>query len=52
MCGHKCLIRMSDPYLPPKINMTEAQAGEQKGKATVDHLLGLKNTKSKIHEYW
>ena len=30
--------------------MTEAQAGGQKGKATVDHLLRLKNTIKHIRQ--
>ena len=30
--------------------MTEAQAGGQKGKATVDHLLRLKNTIEHIRQ--
>ena len=39
----KLFERIVNNRITPKINMTEAQAGGQKGKATVDHLPNVKN---------
>ena len=46
----KLFERIVNNRMTPKINMTEAQAGGQKGKATVDHLLRLTNTISHIRQ--
>ncbi len=40
----KLFERIINNRLVPKLRMTEAQAGGKKGKATVDHLLRLKDT--------
>ena len=40
----KVFERIINNRITPMINMTEAQAGGQKGRATVDHLLILKDT--------
>ena len=46
----KLFERIAYNRITPKINMTEAQPGGQKGKATVDHLLRLKNTIKHIRQ--
>ena len=46
----KLFERIVNNRITPKINMTESQAGGQKGKATVDHLLRLKNTIKHIRQ--
>ena len=40
----KLFERIINNRITPKIRMTEAQAGGQKSKATVDHLLRIKDT--------
>lgn len=40
----KVFERIINNRITPRINMTEAQAGGQKGAATVDHLMRLKDT--------
>ena len=46
----KLFERIENSRITPKINTTEAQAGGQKGKATVDHLHRLKNTVQQIKQ--
>ncbi len=46
----KVFERIINNRITPKIHMTEAQAGGQKGRATVDHLLRLKDTVKKIKQ--
>ena len=44
----KVFERIINNRILPKVNITEAQAGGQKGKSTTDHLLILKNSINKI----
>ena len=46
----KVFERIINNRILPNINMSEAQAGGQKGKSTTDHLLILKNNINKIKQ--